>query len=145
MTDIRNTQVELPDGTTTEARWLQFKIPVSQPQNTIGSITDFRSIRFMRLFMTGFANPITVRFGALELVRGEWRRYTSTLDAKDTNVDDDRTELDVLAVNLQQNNERCPINYITPPGVVREQLFNNNTVINQDEQSLSLRVGGDGL
>lgn len=145
LTDIRNTQVELPDGTTTEARWLQFKIPVSQPQNTIGSITDFRSIRFMRLFMTGFANPITVRFGALELVRGEWRRYTSTLDAKDTNVDDDRTELDVLAVNLQQNNERCPINYITPPGVVREQLFNNNTVINQDEQSLSLRVGGDGL
>ena len=145
VTDIRNTQVELPDGTTTEARWLQFKIPVSQPQNTIGSITDFRSIRFMRLFMTGFANPITVRFGALELVRGEWRRYTSTLDAKDTNVDDDRTELDVLAVNLQQNNERCPINYITPPGVVREQLFNNNTVINQDEQSLSLRVGGDGL
>lgn len=145
VTDIRNTQVELPDGTTTEARWIQFKIPVSQPQNTIGTITDFRSIRFMRLFMTGFANPITVRFGALELVRGEWRRYSSTLDAKDTNIDDDRTELDVLAVNLQQNNERCPINYITPPGVVREQLFNNNTVINQDEQSLSLRVGGDGL
>ena len=145
VTDIRNTQVELPDGSTTEARWIQFKIPVSQPQNTIGNITDFRSIRFMRLFMTGFANPITVRFGALELVRGEWRRFTNTLQATDTNVDDDRTELDVLAVNLQQNNERCPINYITPPGVVREQLYNNNTVINQDEQSLSLRVGGEGL
>ena len=145
VTDIRNTQVPLPDGSSTDARWIQFKIPVSQPQNTIGSISDFRSIRFMRLFMTGFANPVTVRFGALELVRGEWRRYTNTLDIRDVNVDDDRTDLDVLAVNLQQNNERCPINYITPPGVVREQLFNNNTVINQDEQSLSLRVAGDGL
>jgi cell surface protein SprA len=145
VTDIRNTQVELPDGSRTEARWIQFKIPVSQPQNTIGGISDFRSIRFMRLFMTGFANPITVRFGALELVRGEWRRYTNTLDPKDVKIEDDKTELDVLAVNLQQNNERCPINYVTPPGVVREQLFNNNTVINQDEQSLSLRVGGDGL
>lgn len=145
VTDIRNTQVTLPDGSTTDARWIQFKIPVSQPQNTIGSISDFRSIRFMRLFMTGFASPVTVRFGALELVRGEWRRYTNTLDVRDTNVDDDRTDLDVLAVNLQQNNERCPINYITPPGVVREQLYNNNTVINQDEQSLSLRVSGDGL
>ncbi|RZK12891.1 MAG: cell surface protein SprA [Flavobacterium sp.] len=31
------------------------------------------------------------------------------------------------------------------PGVVREQLYNNNTVINQNEQSLSLRVSGDGL
>ncbi len=145
ITDVRNTQVELPNGATTEARWIQFKIPVSQPQNTIGSISDFRSIRFMRMFMTGFNSPLTVRFGALDLVRGEWRRYSNTLDVKDTNVDDDRTDLDVLAVNLQQNNERCPINYVTPPGVVREQLYNNNTVINQDEQSLSLRVGGDGL
>ncbi|MEY4382641.1 MAG: hypothetical protein RI995_183, partial [Bacteroidota bacterium] len=145
ITDIRNTQVELPNGGTTEARWIQFKIPVSQPQNTIGSIADFRSIRFMRLFMTGFNNPLVLRFGALDLVRGEWRRYVNTLDPRDTNVDDDRTDLDVLAVNLQQNNERCPINYITPPGVVREQLYNNNTVINQDEQSLSLRVAGDGL
>jgi cell surface protein SprA len=145
VTDIRNTQVELPNGSSTEARWIQFKIPVSQPQNTIGNISDFRSIRFMRLFMTGFNNPVVLRFGALDLVRGEWRRYTNTLDVSDTNMDDDRTDLDVLAVNVQQNNERCPINYVTPPGVVREQLYNNNTVINQDEQSLSLRVAGDGL
>jgi cell surface protein SprA len=46
----------------------------------------------------------------------------------------------VSAVNIQENNQRCPINYITPPGVRREQLFNNNTIINQNEQSLSLRV-----
>ncbi|MDD2822271.1 MAG: cell surface protein SprA, partial [Flavobacterium sp.] len=86
-----------------------------------------------------------VRFGALDLVRGEWRRYTNTLDFNDTNVDDDRTDFDVLAVNVQENNEKCPVNYITPPGVEREQLYNNNTVINQNEQSLALRVSGDGL
>jgi cell surface protein SprA len=63
ITDIRNTQVTLPNGTT-EARWLQFKIPVSQPENVIGSISDFRSIRFMRMFMTGFNDEVTVRFGA---------------------------------------------------------------------------------
>jgi cell surface protein SprA len=51
----------------------------------------------------------------------------------------------VSAVNIQENNQRCPINYITPPGVRREQLFNNNTIINQNEQSLSLRVSGEGL
>jgi cell surface protein SprA len=55
----------------------------------------------------------------------------------DINVADDGTELDVSAVNIQENNQRCPINYITPPG---RQLFNNNTIINQNEQSLSLRV-----
>ena len=145
ITDIRNTQVTLPDGSTTEARWLQFKIPVSQPENTIGNISDFRSIRFMRMFMTGFSSEVTVRFGALDLVRGEWRRYTNTLDFNDTNVADDNTNLDVLAVNVQENNERCPINYVTPPGVQREQLYNNNTIINQNEQSLALRVSGGGL
>jgi cell surface protein SprA len=145
ITDIRNTQVTLPNGETTDSRWIQFKIPVSQPENTIGNISDFRSIRFMRMFMTGFSEAVTVRFGALDLVRGEWRRYTNTLDFNDTNVADDNTDLDVLAVNVQENNQRCPVNYITPPGVQREQLYNNNTLINQNEQSLSLRVSGDGL
>ncbi|MFV5700572.1 cell surface protein SprA [Flavobacterium sp. XS2P12] len=145
ITDIRSTQVTLANGAITDARWIQFKIPVSQPENTIGNISDFRSIRFMRMFMTGFNDQVTVRFGALDLVRGEWRRYANTLDFNDTNVADDETTLDVLAVNVQENNERCPVNYITPPGVVREQLYNNNTVINQNEQSLSLRVSGDGL
>ncbi len=145
ITDIRDTQVTLPNGEVTDSRWIQFKIPVTQPENTIGNISDFRSIRFMRMFMTGFNDEITVRFGALDLVRGEWRRYTNTLDFNDTNVDDDGTDLDVLAVNVQENNERCPVNYITPPGVQREQLYNNNTLINQNEQSLSLRVSGTGL
>ena len=145
VTDVRETQATLPNGDVTTARWIQFKIPVSQPQNTIGNITDFRSIRFMRMFMTGFQEEVTVRFGALDLVRGDWRRYTSSLDYNDTNIDDDDTELDVTAVNIQENNERCPVNYVTPPDVQREQLYNNNTLINQNEQSLSLRVSGSGL
>ncbi|SHM80594.1 T9SS outer membrane translocon Sov/SprA [Flavobacterium saccharophilum] len=146
ITDIREvTNIELPNGGTTNARWIQFKIPVAQPQNTIGNITDFRSIRFMRMFMTGFNNQMTMRFGALDLVRGEWRRYTGTLDANDTNPDDDGTEFDVAAVNIQENSTKCPVNYVIPPGVQREQLYNNNTIINQNEQSLALRVGGTGL
>jgi cell surface protein SprA len=145
ITDIRNTQITMDNGQVTEARWLQFKIPVSQPQNTIGNISDFRSIRFMRMFMTGFTDEVTVRFGALDLVRGDWRRYTNTLDPNDPNPTDDNTNFDVLAVNIQENNDRCPINYIIPPGVQLEQLYDNNTIINQNEQSLSLRVAGDGL
>ncbi len=145
ITDIRNTQITMDNGVVTDARWLQFKIPVSQPENTIGNISDFRSIRFMRMFMTGFSDEVTVRFGALDLVRGDWRRVTSSLDPTDIDPTDDGTNFDVLAVNLQENNDRCPINYIIPPGVEQEQLYNNNTVINQNEQSLSLKVSGEGL
>jgi cell surface protein SprA len=68
ITDIRNTQVTLPNGEVTDSRWIQFKIPVTQPENTIGNI--FLIYRFMRMFMTGFNQEVTVRFGALDLVRG---------------------------------------------------------------------------
>lgn len=146
ITDIREVNnVELPNGGSTNARWIQFKIPVSKPQNTIGNITDFRSIRFMRMFMTGFNDQMTVRFGALDLVRGEWRRYTGTLDANDPNPENDGTQFDVAAVNIQENGTKCPVNYVIPPGVQREQLYNNNTIINQNEQSLAVRIGGTGL
>ncbi|QKJ62481.1 cell surface protein SprA [Flavobacterium sp. M31R6] len=143
--DVRNTTVTLPNGSSTEARWIQFKIPISQPENTIGKISDFRSIRFMRMFMTKFTDQVTLRFGALDLIRGEWRRYTQALDFNDLNVDDDGTVYETASVNIEENSSRCPINYVSPPSVKREQLYNNNTVINQDEQSLSMKVSGKGL
>jgi cell surface protein SprA len=146
ITDIRKTITDaMPNGETTEARWIQFKIPISNPENVIGGISDFRSIRFMRMFMTGFSNPLTMRFGSLDLVRGDWRRFAEKLDINGTKPGDVGTKLDVLAVNIQENASRCPVNYVIPPGVEREQLNNNNTIINQNEQALSLRVSGTGL
>lgn len=149
ITDVRLTDnITLPNGDTNgKARWLQFKIPVTQPTSVVGSISDFRSIRFMRMFMTGFTEPITVRFGALDLVRGEWRRYDNSFQPlTDTNPADDGTSFDVLSVNIQENSQRSPIHYVTPPGVVREQQSSvSGQIINLNEQSLSLRVSGDGL
>ncbi|MGQ7946333.1 T9SS outer membrane translocon Sov/SprA [Flavobacterium sp. WC2509] len=145
ISDVRNTVVTLANGATTEARWIQFKIPISQPQNTIGKIADFRSIRFMRMFLTNFTDQVTLRFGALDLIRGEWRRYANSLDTNDLNVDDDATVFETASVNIEENANRCPINYVSPPSVQREQLYNNNTVINQNEQSLSMRISGGGL
>ena len=95
--------------------------------------------------MTGFKDAVTLRFGALDLVRGEWRRFNSSLDATDPDNTDDNTGFDVVAVNIQENGDRLPIKYVTPPGVQLEELFNNNTLIPQNEQSLALRVDGDGL
>lgn len=145
ITDIRETEVTAANGSPVKARWIQFKIPVSAPTNTIGSISDFRSIRFMRIFLTNFTKPVTLRFGALDLVRGEWRRYTNTLDAADSDPEDDGTPFDVQALNVQENGTRNPIHYVTPPGVQLEQLYNNNTLIPQNEQSLSIRVPELGL
>ena len=146
ITDVRETVIDnLPNGTSIPVRWYQMKIPVKDYQNKVGAISDFRSIRFMRMFMTGFAEPVTLRFGALDLVRGEWRRYDNSFEITDNNPDDDGTTFDVLSVNIQENAQRLPIPYVSPPGVVREQLANGNDIVNQNEQALSLRVSGEGL
>lgn len=140
--DVRTSTEVLSNGNTTQVKWIQYKIPILEATtaNQVGPISDFRTIRFMRMFLTGFNDAVTLRFGTLDLVRGEWRRYNNTLDAADNLLDNDDTSLDVVAVNVQENGTREPIHYVAPPGVDREQLYNNNTVINQNEQSLSMRV-----
>ena len=150
ITDIRPVKARIPGGagSTVQSHWVQFKIPIQDvlDQNRIGDLEDFKSIRFMRMFMTGFSNDITLRFGTLDLVRGEWRRYTNSPETGNPLPSPDPTTVDVLSVNIQENLDRQPIPYRTPPGVEREQLYNNNTVINQNEQSLSLRISGaEGL
>lgn len=142
ITDSFVTEVAAPNGQTAKARWIQYKIPILEATaaNIEGPIEGFRAIRFMRMFLTGFRDEVTLRFGTLDLVRGEWRRFVNTLDALDSDTSNDDTGFDVVAVNIQENGSKSPINYIAPPGVDREQLYNNNTVINQNEQSLSLRV-----
>lgn len=146
ITDVRETVIDnLPNGTSIPVRWFQMKIPVKDYQNKVGAITDFRSIRFMRMFMTEFSEQVTLRFGALDLVRGEWRRYDNSFQLTDNDPDDDGTNFDVLSVNIQENASRLPIPYVSPPGVVREQLANGNDIVNQNEQALSLRVSGEGL
>ena len=133
--DIKNRNVTLPNGEERSVTWYQFRIPISDPTEAIGGITDIRSIRFVRLFVNGFQQPRVLRFATLDLVRSDWRRYTLTLDDEPNN-DLDNTDLNVGVVGLQQNDG----NYVLPPGVELEQLNNNNNIIRQNEQSLQVEV-----
>ncbi len=141
VTDIKEgmTQI-LPNGSQLNRRWIQYKIPLSDFTNAVGGISDFRSISFMRMYMTGFVDDVVLRFATLDLVRGDWRNYTKTLETNLDDPSDDGTVVDVNTVNVEENNSRIPIPYVLPPGVFREQLNNNNTIIRQNEQSLSFVV-----
>ena len=133
---------DLPNGNQLNSRWIQYKIPLSDFTDAIGGITDFRSISFMRMYLTGFSSDVVLRFATLDLVRGDWRTYTKTLQDEliDSDPSDDGTIVDVNTVNIEENSSRSPIPYVLPPGVEREQLNNNNTIIRQNEQSLSFKV-----
>nr|WP_292961439.1 MULTISPECIES: cell surface protein SprA [unclassified Allomuricauda] len=131
----------LPNGTQLNRRWIQYKIPLSDFTDAVGGISDFRSISFMRMYLTGFSDDVVLRFATLDLVRGDWRNYTESLQPDvDNDPSDDGTITDVNTVNIEENYNRTPIPYVLPPGVVREQLNNNNTIIRQNEQSLSFVV-----
>ncbi len=145
VTDIRDTVYaapRIPDGSSKRSRWIQYKIPLSDitPANTFGGISDLRSVSSMRMYLTDFTDDVVLRFASLDLVRGDWRTYTKSLEENGDLPETDATSLDVNAVNIQENEQRSPIPYVLPPGVFREPLNNNNTVIRQNEQSLSLVV-----
>lgn len=140
VTDVRELTVTTQDGSSLPTRWIQFRVPINQSTNIVGGISDFRAIRFMRLFMSDWQNDVVLRFGTLDLVRGDFRRYLLTLDPDEPTNDNDNTLFEVAAVNIEANETRSPVPYNLPPGVERERLNNNNNNIRQNEQSLSIRV-----
>lgn len=142
ITDIKELDVTLQNNEIIPVRWIQFKIPISEPDQSINEATDFRSIRFMRMYLSQFSENIVLRFGTLDLVRGDYRRFQQTLDITGEDPELDDTIFENQAVSIEENENRQPIPYVLPPGVIREELNNNNNIIRQNEQSLSLLVCG---
>ena len=131
--DKRETSPTLRNGQPGHATWYQFRIPLDDFEDREGSISDFTSIRFMRMFLTNFKKPIVLRFATLDLVRGEWRTYEQPLN---TAVNESGT-MSVSAVNIEENNDKTPVNYILPPGIDREQDPTQPQLSEENEQALS--------
>ena len=149
ITDIVTSSVTLANGSTQNVKWYQFKIPIAKPDRTVGDIQDFKSMRFIRTYLTGFEDTTVLRMAKLQLIRGEWRRYNveNTTDkviadpALGTAPPLDNSEIDVTTVNIEENGKRTPIPYVVPPGISRERDYSNfRGETQQNEQSLSLNV-----
>ncbi len=135
--DYKERPRQLPNGDTRNVRWYQFRVPVQGSHATpIGNISDLRSVRFTRVYLKDFVEETIFRFGTLDLVRSDWRRYTQALDKNDPTPDDPQTDFSVGVIGTLENEG----SYQRPPGIEPEELFNNNTVIQQNEQSLVVKV-----
>lgn len=134
--DKRESSVKLRNGNTETVTWYQFRIPLDEYEDRVGSISDFTSVRFMRMFLTNFKKPIVMRFGSLDLVRGEWRIYEQPLG----NVATERGKMAVSAVNIEENNDKIPVNYVLPPGIRREQDPTQPQLVESNEQALNIVV-----
>ncbi len=145
ITDVReNNEIVLANGNRGTSKWYLFRIPVSEFQSKVGNIPDFKSIRFIRMFATGFEDSVVMRFGKLELIRNQWRKFTYQIDTTGNYVTlpaTDPVEVNTLAVNIEENDQREPINYVSPPGIERQQqLSNNNVQLFLNEQALSVQL-----
>lgn len=136
--DSRTINAKTRDGKTPETKWYLFRIPIEQYERRFGNISDFSSIRFMRMFMTGFNQPAVLRLATLNLVRGEWRDYEQPLYT--TGLGGQSGQMVVSAVNFEENNEKTPVNYVLPPGISRSLEPGQEQVLENNEQALSLTI-----
>ena len=123
--------------------WYQLKIPIDQFTSKVGGIDDFRGIRFMRMYLTGFEEETILRFARLDLIRNQWRRYIRPLIEPGAYLPGDnegQTAFDVNAVNIEENGQRSPFPYVLPPGVQREQAIGTLGNALQNEQSMAVTL-----
>ena len=138
ITDKRITSVTTRDGVSKQAVWYLFRIPVKEYEKNVGGISDFSSIRFMRMYMTNFENPVVLRFATLNLVHAEWRTYEQSLYAG--KAPDVSGTVSASAVSFEENNEKQPVNYVIPPGISRVIDPGQDQVLQNDEQALAITV-----
>ena len=138
ITDKQVANVHTRNGETQRATWYQFTIPLVSYDKKVGSIQDFSTIRFMRMFMTGFRSTTHLRFASLELVRGEWRNYKYNLNMRGDQPANGT--ISINTVNIEENASREPVNYVLPPGVSRIIDSGQSQITQLNEQSMQLAV-----
>ncbi len=139
--DVVTATVELKNGKTEQVKWYQFKIPIRDASNytAIGGIRDFKSIRFMRMFLTDFEEDIILRFATLQLVKGQWKTYNRELYSADR-PPISTGSISMAAVNIEENADKTPVNYVLPPGVSRVIDPSQQQIRQDNEQALSMRI-----
>jgi len=133
----------LANGDKSTVKWYQFKIPITDYERTVGSIQDFKSIRFMRMFMRGYTDDIVLRFAKLDLVRAEWRKYNISFLEGGERVNVPEPEdgsFEISSVSIEENAGKEPVNYVLPPGFDRVIDPSNPQIRQMNEQSMALRV-----
>jgi cell surface protein SprA len=136
-------EATLANGTKSKVKWYQFKIPITDYQKVIGPIKDFKSIRFMRMFLRSFEEPVIMRFAKLDLVRAEWRKYNiSFMEGGERVTIPEATDgtFEISSVSIEENSGKVPVNYVLPPGFDRITDPQNPQLRQLNEQSMVLRV-----
>jgi cell surface protein SprA len=127
-----------------DINWYQVRIPVRQPTGKYGNISGFKSIRFIRMYLTGFEQPVVVRLTNFQLLGSQWRKYQGNLYERGLyeHPEPYNPNFDVSVVNIEENGSGGvgKIPYVLPPGIERDRDNTSAIVRYNNEQSLKLCV-----
>ena len=142
ITDMRTYRTKLRNGNTEAVNWYKFRVPIAGYERVVGGIRDFTSLRFMRIYMTGFSEPVIVRLATMELIRGTWRSYDQPIFSAVNKAPKVSGSMVVASVNIEENGDRKPVNYTMPPGISRVLDPSQPQLRQDNEQAMSLQITG---
>lgn len=131
--------VDKVDGSSQQERWYQVRIPLKDWVRKVGGIEDFQNISYIRVWMSGYEKPFTMRFATFELVGSQWRNA----DNVDQEQGPQQGEMEISSINIEENSQRRPIPYRQPEGAIRETNRSRQRQTIANEQSIA--VGIDNL
>lgn len=141
-------KVTAPNDAGETINWYQFRIPVREFSGKQGNINGFKSIRFMRMYLTDWEQPVVLRFAQLQLVATQYRKYLNDLNARGLQEVPEPYDAQfvVSTVSVEENSattapaagEARRFIYTVPPGYVRDRDFTQANQRELNEQSMSL-------
>lgn len=125
-----------------QVSWYLFRIPVRGFDEKVGNLEGFKSIRYSRMYLTGFTQPVVLRMAKFRAVGNRWRRYTGNLEESRFGepIEPNLDNFAVSVVNVEENGKG---NDIKPAYVEPLRRDRDNTSVVQrrlNEQSVQLCV-----
>ena len=130
--------------------WYLYRIPVRDFERKVGNISGFKSVRYMRMILTGFEQPVVLRFSNFRMIGSRWRRYQADLRGGgfQSEQEPNFSDFTVSVVNLEEhgagsgsaNAIRPTSPYDIPPGVRRDRDVTSAVSRQVNEQSVQVCV-----
>lgn len=127
--------------------WYLFRVPVRKPTGTFGGIEGYKTIRFLRTYLTGFSEPVVLRMAKFQMVGSQWRKYKSLYDNStfDEAFEDKDPNFNVSVVGFEENGSSGPnkVAYALPPGINRDR--DNTSAVQRQVNEQALQICVDNL
>ncbi len=131
--------VDKVQGQRQQDRWHLIRIPLSDFKRKVGDIQGFQNISHIRMWMSGYDKPFTLRFATFEFIGSQWRKVDNIEEAENATG-----EFKVSTINIEENANRKPVPYRQPEGSIRSLNRGVQVQSLANEQSIVLGVEGLG-